>query len=203
MQTDESEASQAHNPLIEPVRELLNAASQPYTEFGLIQALKLRGLVDPGYSRSSLELFRVHFLVFNALYTLQQKLFSEGWHLEISPLALYLRPVTEGKEARVLAQGEDPVLRDFYLDWDQYRAATQESVEELLADFWRKMQSPAYLAPESRREALAQLDLQDPVSPETIKRRYRRLAMRHHPDRGGSEAELQKINAAMAVLDGR
>jgi len=203
MQAHDPQATKAHNPLIEPVRELLVATARPLTEFGLIQALKARGLVEPDYSRSSLELFRVHFLVFNALYSLQPTLFREGWYLEISPLALYLRPLTQGEEARAMVQGGDSALRDFYLDWDQYRAATRESVEDLLADFWRRMQSSAPLAPESRRQALAQLDLNDPVSPDAIKRQYRRLAMRHHPDRGGSEAELQKINAAMAVLDGR
>lgn len=203
MQAHDSKASKANNPLIEPVRELLDAASQPYTEFGLIQALKAEGLVAPDYSQSSLELFRVHFLVFNALYSLQQELLDQGWCLEISPLALYLRPLAEGEDLRSLVQAGDSALRDFYLDWNEYRAATQESVEELLTDFWRKLQRPGSLTPESRREALAQLELRDPVSPEAIKRQYRRLAMRHHPDRGGSEIELQKINAAKAVLDGR
>ena len=203
MQADDPKATKAQNPLIEPVKELLAKTATPFTEFGLIQALKARGLVDPGYSRSSLELFRVHFLVFNALYSLRPKLYDQGWYLEISPLALYLRPLAKGEEERALVQDGDSALRDFYLDWNEYRAATRESVEDLLADFWRRMQSPARLAPESRCEALAQLDLHDPVSPEAIKRQYRRLAMRHHPDRGGSETELQKINAAMAVLDGR
>ena len=178
------------------------AATQPCTEFSLIQALKARGLVDPEYSGSSLELFRVHFLVFNALYSLQSELFEEGWCLDISPLKLYLRPLTEGKEPWALVQGSEAALRNFYLDWEEYQAATQESVEDLLVDFWRRVQTPARLDPDSRREALAQLDLQDPVSPKAVKRRYRRLAMRHHPDRGGSEAELQEINAAMVVLEG-
>jgi curved DNA-binding protein len=37
-------------------------------------------------------------------------------------------------------------------------------------------------------------------SPEEIKQAYRRLAMRHHPDKGGDEAEFKKINEAYAVL---
>lgn len=37
-------------------------------------------------------------------------------------------------------------------------------------------------------------------SPEDIKRAYRRLAMKHHPDKGGNEAEFKKINEAYAVL---
>jgi curved DNA-binding protein CbpA len=38
------------------------------------------------------------------------------------------------------------------------------------------------------------------VDDATIKRRYRRLAMRHHPDRGGDGVRLREINAALATL---
>ena len=37
-------------------------------------------------------------------------------------------------------------------------------------------------------------------SAEEIKQAYRRLAMKHHPDKGGNEAEFKKINEAYAVL---
>jgi DnaJ-class molecular chaperone len=54
---------------------------------------------------------------------------------------------------------------------------------------------------DQRRAALAELGLQDPVDDATIKHRYRRLAMRHHPDRGGDGARLREINAAWALLE--
>lgn len=37
-------------------------------------------------------------------------------------------------------------------------------------------------------------------SSEDIKRAYRRLAMKHHPDKGGDEAEFKRINEAYATL---
>jgi curved DNA-binding protein CbpA len=38
------------------------------------------------------------------------------------------------------------------------------------------------------------------ASPEEIKRAYRKLAMKHHPDRGGDQSTLQRINEAYDTL---
>lgn len=38
------------------------------------------------------------------------------------------------------------------------------------------------------------------ASEDEIKKSYRKLAMKHHPDRGGNQAEFQKIQEAYAVL---
>ncbi|WP_347329534.1 DNA-J related domain-containing protein [Marinimicrobium locisalis] len=190
------------NPLLAPVQSLLERAGEtPQSEFTLIKGLKAQGLVARDYSFHPLSLFRVHFQVFNALYRLQPVMAEQGWALVISPLATYRRPLREGESAQALAEEGDSALRDFYLDWSQYDAATEDTVVELLAGFWRRMERGRAPDAQERADALAELDLEDPVAPEQIKRRYRRLAMDHHPDRGGSQARLQRINAAMAILE--
>lgn len=189
------------NPLVSEIERILAEPAPPATEYQLIQVLKQRGLVPPDYSFSPLSLFRVHFLVFNALYSLQPVFAERNMALIISPLAIYIRPLERDALGEALAEMEDQPLREFYLNWDYYREATEDSVEELLQKFWRSFARRGVVGDQERRDALAELELEDPVSPADIKRQYRRLAMTHHPDRGGSEERLRRINAALAVLE--
>ena len=52
----------------------------------------------------------------------------------------------------------------------------------------------------ARQKALTILELKEPVTYQAIKTQYRRLAMRYHPDRGGSNEKLKDINTAMDTL---
>ena len=47
-----------------------------------------------------------------------------------------------------------------------------------------------------RPEWAAVLDLRLPVRPEDVKGAYRTLAKKHHPDAGGSEEQMQRLNSA-------
>jgi len=53
---------------------------------------------------------------------------------------------------------------------------------------------------EEIKAALERLDLPGMVTRDEIKQRYRRLARRYHPDRTQNGDEMEKINAAYAVL---
>ncbi len=189
------------NPLLSDIEQILMQSSSARTEHQLIQTLKQRELVRSDYSFSPLSLFRVHFLVFNALYRLQPVFAEHNQALIISPLAIYVRPFEQGSMDEALAEMEDQPIREFYLNWDYYREATEETVEELLQKFWRSFVRRGTLDDQERRDALAELELEDPVSAADIKLQYRRLAMAHHPDRGGSDERLRRINAALAVLE--
>ena len=53
-------------------------------------------------------------------------------------------------------------------------------------------------------EALAIMDLTPPVTPEAIKRRYKELVKKHHPDANGGDKQAEErfkaINQAYATL---
>jgi len=182
--------------LAEQLHELLLAAPAGISEYQLIQQLKARrsthiphlGLAD------KLVLFRTHFLLFNALYRLRERLWGERRaHLQISPLCVQLQPWRSGGDG--LAE-HDP-LRDYYLDLANLRDTTENDVERLLASFWTRMQGG-----DEKRAALElfELDGDRRLDLATIKQRYRQLVSQHHPDRGGSTERLQSINLAMEIL---
>ncbi len=65
--------------------------------------------------------------------------------------------------------------------------------------FWQSKANPARPLIE-RQRALAVLGLSANATPQQIKRRYRTLAKRHHPDRGGDRQQMQRIIEAYELL---
>jgi DnaJ-domain-containing protein 1 len=51
-----------------------------------------------------------------------------------------------------------------------------------------------------RQQALAVLGLPPTATPQQIKRRYRSLAKRYHPDKGGDPRQMQRLIAAYELL---
>jgi DnaJ-domain-containing protein 1 len=83
----------------------------------------------------------------------------------------------------------------------------QQSIPSLLWDIirlsarmvWGSRVNPVRPALE-RQQALAVLGLPPTATPHQIKRRYRELAKKHHPDRGGNSREMQRVIAAYQFL---
>jgi len=178
-------------------QEILNELTDQsvgMSEFELIKALRLRGFFQSSANTAMkpLELFQTHFLLFHALYMLRDQLFeSQTAWLSISALQIGLMPYQQGKVD--LAKFDK--LREYYLDFSHMENTSEDDVCELIASFWTKVSSH-----EQRDESLAILGLNDPVSDFEIKKAYRRLAMQHHPDRGGEKEKLQAINLALNKL---
>ncbi|HFD79489.1 MAG TPA: molecular chaperone DnaJ [Gammaproteobacteria bacterium] len=192
----------AHTPSLPPslfsaIERELDAHPDGLGEYQLLGALRAEGFFDflPPPPATAAELFRAHFILFHALYRLAERLMSMGAaQLQIEPLCIRRLPWSPGEAA--LATG-DP-LRAYYLDWSNLESTSAADVDRLIASFWKR-----FAGLEGREGALAELGLQDPVDDATIKATWRRLAMEHHPDRGGDGVRLQAINAALDTLLGR
>ncbi|HHJ13761.1 MAG TPA: molecular chaperone DnaJ [Gammaproteobacteria bacterium] len=192
-----SDMSRLPESLFAAIEQELEATPAGLREHDLLQRLRARGFFDflPPPPAPPHALFQAHFLLFHALYRLGERL--AGTHtalLEIGPLCIRRLPWRAGKQG--LSQA-DP-LRDYYLDWSNFEQTGEQEVAELIAGFWRRL---ARL--DGRAAALAELGLEDPVDDATIKQTWRRLAMEHHPDRGGDTERLQALNAALECLIGQ
>jgi len=175
---------------------MLEGAPAGMSEHQLLKRLQAAGHkgFPEGLFLDSLSLFRAHFLLFHCLYRLRDRLLESGrYRLEIHPLCIQLRPyaLAGGNEL-----GEHDPLRAYYLELDHLHHTTAQQVEEMLGAFWARL-----YANQRRHQALAVLELADPVDEATIKQRYRRLAMEHHPDRGGDTQAFQSLQEAMNILD--
>ena len=161
--------------------QLIKCVRQEHDEFQI-----------PDKFENSLSLFRSHFLLFHMLYRLQTELWDQkSGHLEISPLCIRILSYQSGSSGL----RESDTLRSYYLDLQNLDGTSKQDVDAMLTGFWKR-----YLSPEGRKEALKALGLEDPVDDQTIKTRYRKLAMEHHPDRGGDTEQLQTIHAAIRTL---
>lgn len=167
------------------------------SEYDLIDKLRRQGQdgLIPDSLAESLDLFRTHFMIFYTLYRLRDELWSSAQaYLDIGPLNISLLDYRVGESSLMKVDA----LREYYLDLEQLEQTSSEEVDNMLASFWSRMTCDDF-----RKEALEELGLVDPVGEAAIKKRYRELAMKHHPDRGGDKEKLQSINLAMANLAGK
>lgn len=75
--------------------------------------------------------------------------------------------------------------------WDALRLGARS--------LWHNGSNPARALME-RQRAFTTLGLPPNATREQIKKRYRYLAKRHHPDRGGDQQQMQRIIAAYELL---
>lgn len=180
------------------LREILALHPEGLSEYDLLQ--RLRGDMRSGFAAGRADdlddLFRTHFLLFHLLYRLRDQLRQEqAGELEIHTLAVRWQRWTD-VAPQALAQPD--ALAAYYLDLDNLKATSRADIDHMLGRFWAR-----FARYDRRGEALAVLELPEDADADAIVRQYRRLAMRHHPDRGGDAARLQAVHAAMAILNPR
>lgn len=176
--------------------QLLRQHPEGLGEYQIIKTLRQQRwpvFVDANL-RDPLNLFRTHFILFHALYLLDEQLADQGLQLQIHTLSIRLLPRSPGKPG--LAR-QDP-LRNYYMDLQQLAATDRQQVEDMLNGSLRRIHGQDEL-----QQALTCLGFdasEQPPQPDQIRYSFRQLVSRHHPDRGGSTERLQQINHAMAVI---
>ena len=189
----QNKAPQVFEALLLALQAELENQPGGISEYDLMQQLKEQGyfefLSSPAMPH---ELFRAHFILFHTLYLLRDSFLEQNsYNLEINTFAIRLLSYQHGEQH---IQHADP-LRSYYLDLNNLEETSEDDVYDMLASFWSQLNKI-----DNRESALAELGLQDPVDDKMIKQAYRRLAMEHHPDRGGDNEKLQKINDSIRLL---
>lgn len=149
-----------------------------------------------------LEMFRCHFILFNALYTISDRFYANGiGELHIHTLNIALKP----KAINATSLRKIDNLKAYYLNWDNLNQTTDEDVTALLNEFWHKMagvHNELHFDPQAISEAKVVFEFDQHLNPsaEQIKRQYRKLLQQHHPDKGGTKQKAQRIGHAYRIL---
>lgn len=166
------------------------------SEYDLLQLLKHQSRFSfvRQIFENNLSLFYAHFILFHCLYKLRVHLLDQQLNqLEISALNIQLHLYTNNASETALIEA-DP-MQAFYLDATQIDNHNESSLSEMIGNFWHTL-----IVHDARPQALLTLGLCDPVSDDQIKKTWRKLVMKYHPDRGGDTKTLQSINKAFNIL---
>lgn len=179
------------------VEVLLSLTNREWTEYNLLQAVHRYGMVWPfTLDSSELSLFRQHFSIMHVLYQLRRKYKAQGLDLTISALSIQLNAMSCHEcSKQPLSQPGIHALEAFYSDWIYFESATADSVRSLLTQFWER-----YLAYQNSDKAYQVMGLPIGTDRKSIERRYRQLAMKHHPDKGGNADHFVEIKQAYESL---
>ncbi len=193
------------NTLSSTVEQLILAEGFDFiSEHQLIKTLQSppHNLLTSLALKHSHELFQLHFLLFHVLYRLKEKWIKNGiGELLISPLKIELKYNNELMNiADINSVGGNSIsgidkLAEYYLNLDHLTETSIQEIDQLILGFWKALYQPT-----AHHDALTILKLSPPVVYNDIKKQYKRLASKYHPDKGGSTEKAQQINQAMATL---
>ncbi len=179
------------NPLLWPILDVLRKQPSGWKVHTLAAHLGDLGyipLLDPLPEK---DLFKRNFLIMNALYQLQETLYPDNW-LQVAAMDIVLMSSHHASGHEV--DHQDP-LRDYYIQWHNYEADEGE-VKRLLNDFWSKYRHfvGSHNGKDMDREkALRLFELPYDSSQSEIRRTWRKLALKWHPDRESGNSERFRI----------
>ncbi|WP_194437659.1 DNA-J related domain-containing protein [Vibrio fluminensis] len=190
------------NPLLWPILEVLRKQSTGWKVHTLASELIDHGLMPVLDTMPDKDLFKRNFLIMNALYQLQETLYPEQY-LQIESMSIAL--LSTGTLHQTMdIEGQDP-LREYYTDWSNYEAK-QGEIRRLLDEFWSRYRdfvgsNNSKFTNVSREQALKVFELKFDATDSEIRKRWRKLALKWHPDRQhGNSEQFRLVCEAWHVL---
>ncbi|EGQ9215613.1 DNA-J related domain-containing protein [Vibrio alginolyticus] len=179
------------NPLLWPMLEILRKQPSNWKVHTLASSLGEQGYISKLDDSPDKDLFKRNFLIMNALYQLQDTLYPDSW-LQVEAMDIQLMSSMEALSHKI--DIHDP-LREYYLDWRNYEA-DEDEVRRLLNEFWttyQKFIGGSSVASVDKTKALSLFELNTDATPAEIRKQWRKLALRWHPDRENGDAERFRV----------
>ena len=186
-----------NNPLKPAILTILRSTENTLAIHELLSELKQVSRIPTLHNDPQLALFRLNWMMMNALYQLQTDFIEEGLLLTVSTLDIHVSVLSSAEKnnnADESALSHQP-LRDYYLNWDNFSGTTAEEVQAMLEGVWQD-----YLSPDDQDKAYKTLGLEHTADASTIRSTYRKLAHQYHPDKGGDSEKFMAIRQAYEIL---
>ncbi len=211
-------------PSEEELFQFLKVRPDGVTEYDLLR----RFIPDDGqFGDGKLALFRRHFLLYHHLYLLRDRVEDAGWYLDVGPAFVRLIPFPSGGACRYFdpengrfcglpteaASERCPAhehatrsrrdsgsigrvgLRGYYLEPRNYH-----TMDEATLELWMSGVKRYALQFEQIESARRMLGLPVSFTVDRLKRRYRFLSKKQHPDAGGSDRHFADLQEAYQIL---
>ncbi|MGM0598193.1 MAG: DnaJ domain-containing protein [Candidatus Rifleibacteriota bacterium] len=208
----------------EELENFLRTQNQPIWESELLHSLFPELNLVNG---SAIEMYRWHFVLFNHLYKLQQKLLQKATYLHIHFMNLFIIDFPQGNKcchyysdsasfceqetvcnktrlcAFHLKKSDDSSLDKlsesyFYLDPENFHAVSPQNAEAFIAGAWNLLMNYQDLV-----ECYKILELPQTSDLKLIKKHFKNLAKRYHPDLNPDyNNDFARINSAYRRLTG-
>ena len=184
------------NPLKAEILSFLHQNPKGTTEYEIIKLLEEKLYFSDLADEEELALFQKHFITMNALYQLQISMWeSDRVYLDITSVRVSIIESYADTSSGASELVECAAVREYYLDWDNYKNTDQEEVLRMLNGFWEMFynQDKVYSAYEA-------LDLCQSEPFDVVKKQYRKLAVKFHPDKGGDKADFIALRKAYEII---
>lgn len=192
-------STKGDNPLIWPLLTVLQASNQSWKIHHLATELQTQGLIHQLDENPGNDLFKRNFLLMNALFELQEILLPKQW-LQVKAMEIQIFRLVPSNVNLLIMQ--DTSLREYYLDWNNYDTS-ENVVRELLEAFWSNYKSYIGLNINlmNKGNALRVFELDESATARDIRKQWRRLALKWHPDRpDGDAARFREVCEAWQSL---